>query len=231
MVDHRLSEVQIKQSMEHTSIAIHSSLEEFLRTYSHIITDSLIQYRFVDTTYVIKTLGENSVDSSQIIKDLIVGYMKVRYSDSVVENGPVNFSKIYLAEKPGISYEAQCHYNPNKVKIYPHYLITYNKRDSSRLSRRIKEFMDENIEFLKNCNQDAGGRRQFLFLKTDDLGTRTIYLPFIAPTFKRVVDGNSANPQSFITTVRYIFIPIHLFYDITNKFNINATILNTHNNE
>ena len=124
-VDYNLSKEKQITKMNDLSNKIERYIYDELteRVINSLIMDSLVKYRFLDTTTTINILGINPTDSTALFKELLVGYMKVRYSDDAVDTGYIDTAKIYIGEKQGIPYQLQTNKNPNGITMYPHYLI------------------------------------------------------------------------------------------------------------
>ena len=233
-VDRELSDEKMDSNLESLTHNIRNYIiEELGIKLSNTVSDSLIKYCFVDTTTKINILGINTIDSNAIIKNYMLGYMKVRYSDIAQDTGKVDLTKMYLGKKSGIPYNKQVHKNPNGINIYPHFLIT-NRKDSLQIANNIMKFMNDNIDVFHKFNSDAGGSRRDFYLEVNDFGTEVMYIPMVRPFTRRTIikaDDTSSTIQSFmyINLIGYALFPLDIFIEGLLKYNIDITIKNDWN--
>jgi len=234
--DKELSEEKIGTQMENLSANVQSYFSEVLGIkIGSLLIDSLVQYRFVDTTYTINTLGINSADTTAKIPNLVIGYMRVRYNDAASEVGTdVDLSKLYLGANNNVPYNEQCYVNPNGITVYPHYVIT-DYADSVRLDKKITKFMNDSIKTFHKYNEETGGSRSRLYFDVNDFGTNIKYIPVIMPsvtsTFKTDPVTGRQTTVSYVSIICYALIPLNYFVKELLKYNIDITVKYNWNNK
>ena len=225
-VDLQLSNQKMESTLEYLSHDIRNLVIGIIGdNLEDLLSDSLVQYCFVDSNFSIKSLGINTKDTTSKINDLIIGYLKVRYSFEVKDTGLVDKSKLFIGQYPNIPIENQIHKNPNGLIIYPHLMIG-PKQDSSRIVLYIEKFMNDNINIIKALNDDAAGKYNRIYLEINNFGTDKAYLPFIFPAFLKVTRDELKIPitQTYMTILRYCLFPIEVLLKEVYKNNVDFVI-------
>jgi len=238
-VDKKLSEEKMGTQMDNLSVNVQNYFQDVLGSQlSSLLNDSLIQYRFVDTTYTINMLGVNSTDTTARIPNLKVGYIRVRYCDAIVDQVKydIDLSKMYLGANNNSPFDKQQYVNTNGITVYPHYIITdYKNNDSAQFKKEIMQFMNDSIETFHKYNKESGGKRSRLYFDVNDFGTDIQYIPVIMPSVTTAVKIDSATGRttkaSYISIICYALFPLDYFMEGLLKHNIDVTVKYDWNDE